>query len=433
MSVIVVEVLAYSIITTIALYQIHVMGTEVKQMANVYMPLFTATESVRQQIQNERLNLKDIIFVGDRVVYDKESEETFYAARARYIEASIRINDEISSSVELIESSSHSSDNVSKVISEFRPLLLDQLSKIHSANRLNNRRVDKVFQHVEDGSFLMGMELLDGIAESEEILTRELDNLFFHLLELKSASVDYAIRVERTSSRMTLLVSFLSVCIVIAVFFLVVKRNLSRPLHALVDAINSFDALQDPPETLEDKELAQRGDELGMVARSFNRLKHDLRAQGKALSSAKEAAENADRAKSHFLAAASHDLRQPLHALGLFASTLSERIGEEDAPELVSRIQQSTASLSTMMDALLDMSRLDAGAIEPIRSEFEIGPMIERLVNEFSQSAEEKGLVLEWKPTRERVRSDQAEGSQGGRSEERRVGKECRSRWSPYH
>ncbi|MBW2387576.1 MAG: hybrid sensor histidine kinase/response regulator, partial [Deltaproteobacteria bacterium] len=130
------------------------------------------------------------------------------------------------------------------------------------------------------------------------------------------------------------------------------------------------------------------------------------RSRGDLLEGAKSAAEQVNQSRARFLAAASHDLRQPLHALGLFASTLSERIREEDAPELVSRIQQSTASLSTMMDSLLDMSRLDAGAIEPIRSEFEIGPVIERLVSEFAQSAEDKGLVLEWKPTRERVSSD---------------------------
>jgi len=198
----------------------------------------------------------------------------------------------------------------------------------------------------------MGMELLDGIAESEEILTRELDNLFFHLLELKSASVDYAIRVERTSSRMTLLVSFLSVCIVIAVFFLVVKRNLSRPLHALVDAINSFDALQDPPETLEDKELAQRGDELGMVARSFNRLKHDLRAQGKALSSAKEAAENADRAKSHFLAAASHDLRQPLHAMQMYLAALKHVLHKKENLEILDKVESVSITTGRLLNSL---------------------------------------------------------------------------------
>jgi signal transduction histidine kinase len=130
------------------------------------------------------------------------------------------------------------------------------------------------------------------------------------------------------------------------------------------------------------------------------------RSRGDLLENEKSAAEHVNESRARFLAAASHDLRQPLHALGLFASTLSERIGEEDAPELVSRIQQSTESLSTMMDSLLDMSRLDAGAITPTRSEFEIGPMIERLISELMPSATKKGIALEWKPTNERVFSD---------------------------
>jgi K+-sensing histidine kinase KdpD len=80
------------------------------------------------------------------------------------------------------------------------------------------------------------------------------------------------------------------------------------------------------------------------------------RSRGDLLEGEKSAAEQVNESRARFLAAASHDLRQPLHALGLFASTLSERTQEEDAPELVSRIQQSTESLSTMMDLLLDMS-----------------------------------------------------------------------------
>ena len=74
------------------------------------------------------------------------------------------------------------------------------------------------------------------------------------------------------------------------------------------------------------------------------------------LESLKEQAESTNESRARFLAAASHDLRQPLHALGLFASALSERIREEDAPELDRRIQNSTESLSGMLDALLDFA-----------------------------------------------------------------------------
>jgi hypothetical protein len=84
----------------------------------------------------------------------------------------------------------------------------------------------RIFAHVEDGSFLMGMELVDGVTAAERELLSELDLLESDLRELKSASADYAASVERTSSMMTIISSILTVCVVIAVFFLVVKGNI---------------------------------------------------------------------------------------------------------------------------------------------------------------------------------------------------------------
>lgn len=394
MTVIIVEILSYTIITTIALYQIHTMGNEVKQMANVYLPLFSATESIRQQVQNERLNLKDVIFVGDRVVYDKESEEAFIAARTRYLDASSKINDEIASSVNLIKLSKFSFASTGSVIGEFEPRLLKQLSRIHFANRINNRRVGKVFQHVEDGSFLMGMEQLDTISESEEMLTAELDNLVSDLLDLKSASVDYAIKVEQSSSKMTIFASLFTICIVIVIFFFIVKRNISDPLHALTDTISTFDALKASQNTRYEKKLMLRGDELGMVARSLNELKQDLRAQGKALRSAKETAEKADQAKSQFLAAASHDLRQPLHAMQMYLAALRNELHEKKNLEIVSKVESVSISTGRLLNSLLDISQLEAGAVKPQVEEFSIQEMFRRLSLSFMPVAQKKGLNL---------------------------------------
>lgn len=80
---------------------------------------------------------------------------------------------------------------------------------------------------------------------------------------------------------------------------------------------------------------------------------------------AKERAEEATASKSRFLAAASHDLRQPLHALTLFARALSRRVDGKEARHLVAQTEQALGSLKEMFDALLDISRLDAGLIEP--------------------------------------------------------------------
>jgi signal transduction histidine kinase/ActR/RegA family two-component response regulator len=108
----------------------------------------------------------------------------------------------------------------------------------------------------------------------------------------------------------------------------------------------------------------------------------------------KEIAEQANVAKSKFLAAASHDLRQPLHALGLFASALDERIRFPDVRVLVNNINQSVSALEGLFNALLDISRLDAGIIQPKLVHFKVRDLIERLQPEYAAQARQKGLQL---------------------------------------
>jgi signal transduction histidine kinase/CheY-like chemotaxis protein len=119
-----------------------------------------------------------------------------------------------------------------------------------------------------------------------------------------------------------------------------------------------------------------------------------LYAQLQVTQMAKDAAEAANRAKSRFLAAASHDLRQPLHALGMFSQTLTERAREADAQALAHRISTSVTSLETLLSALLDISKLDAGVIVPEPRAFKIRPLLDRLVDECAPEAIDRGLKL---------------------------------------
>lgn len=122
----------------------------------------------------------------------------------------------------------------------------------------------------------------------------------------------------------------------------------------------------------------------------------------------KDIAERANVAKSKFLAAASHDLRQPLHALGLFASALNERIKYPDVRGLVENINQSVAALEGLFNALLDISRLDAGVILPKVQHFRIGALMERLSSEFTSQAQRKGLSMQFEGADTAVHSDPA-------------------------
>lgn len=121
---------------------------------------------------------------------------------------------------------------------------------------------------------------------------------------------------------------------------------------------------------------------------------------------ARDAAETANRAKTRFLAAASHDLRQPLHALGLFAARLSDRARDPEDAALVQRISTSVASLESLFSALLDISRLEAGVVAADARAMALDPLFERIANDFAPEAIEKGLRFAVVPTRCTVRSD---------------------------
>jgi signal transduction histidine kinase/CheY-like chemotaxis protein len=105
------------------------------------------------------------------------------------------------------------------------------------------------------------------------------------------------------------------------------------------------------------------------------------------------AAEQSNIAKSRFLAAASHDLRQPLHALGLYAATLDERVTDPQNRALVENINRSIAALEDLFNALLDISRLDAGIVEPHIEPLRIAGVLERLSNDYAPQAAAKQLA----------------------------------------
>ncbi len=120
----------------------------------------------------------------------------------------------------------------------------------------------------------------------------------------------------------------------------------------------------------------------------------------------KEEAERANLAKSRFLAAASHDLRQPMHALGLFISELAQHTHAPESRRLVQRISASAEAMNNLLESLLDMSRLDAGVLTPNRQRFALQPVLARIAAEQRASAEERGLRLKLRPSTHWAESD---------------------------
>jgi signal transduction histidine kinase len=117
-----------------------------------------------------------------------------------------------------------------------------------------------------------------------------------------------------------------------------------------------------------------------------------LRAREAEAQAARERAEAANLSKSAFLAAASHDLRQPLHALSLLLSTLQEKTREPEATQLLNKIATSADSLDTLFKGLLDLSRLDAGSVTPESKPVALEPLLRRLENDFRPLTAAKGL-----------------------------------------
>lgn len=108
----------------------------------------------------------------------------------------------------------------------------------------------------------------------------------------------------------------------------------------------------------------------------------------------KSVAEEANAAKSRFLAAASHDLRQPVHALSLFVAAARSHPMNDETRGLLDHIDGSVRSMSQLFGGLLDISRLDAGVVEVNPLPFAIGPLIERVCRDYKSEAAAKGVRL---------------------------------------
>ena len=110
--------------------------------------------------------------------------------------------------------------------------------------------------------------------------------------------------------------------------------------------------------------------------------------------------------KSHFIAAASHDLRQPMHALGLFVAQLRNHMTSPEGSRLVDRIDDAVTGMNELFNALLDITKLDAGVVTPTIAEFPVAGLLGRIGSTFAAVAEEKGLSLRLASTSAWVRSD---------------------------
>lgn len=159
----------------------------------------------------------------------------------------------------------------------------------------------------------------------------------------------------------------------------------------ITDRVASAKALSRANETLEQR-VATRTAELVRV--------------NEELAQARAIAEDANLGKTRFLAAAGHDILQPLNAARLYSSSLVERLGESENRGLVSNIDSSLESVESILGAVLDISRLDTGAMKPQVSSFPLNEVLRRIETDFLPVAADSNVQLKVLSTSVIVRSD---------------------------
>ncbi|WP_235580224.1 hybrid sensor histidine kinase/response regulator [Rhodanobacter sp. Soil772] len=228
---------------------------------------------------------------------------------------------------------------------------------------------------------------------------------------LVDVSLHDAIAAQHASLRYALVVLVLSLCVA-GVIGWRAARWIGAPLRHLAGAVRQLGQGDRQVEVV----VTDRT-EIGELQRGFNHaaaalydvqrgMEQQIEQATQELARKNAALEAVGLARSRFLAAASHDLRQPLYALTLFSSALA--VNEHDPQRLdrIAHIQECVQSLDHLFGELLDLSRLETGAVQVEISEFPLNQVFAEVRRNFDMVAEQRGLQLTIHPTRVWVRSD---------------------------
>jgi signal transduction histidine kinase/CheY-like chemotaxis protein len=200
------------------------------------------------------------------------------------------------------------------------------------------------------------------------------------------------VSIARTA---VVLIASLAFCIALSV---ALARHMTTPIRAL-----QIGAARIGEGKLDERVSITTGDELETLAHEFNTMAQRLHESRSGLEQKIEdrtrALAEANNAKSRFLAVASHDLRQPVHALGLFIAQAKEARGDLVRESLIGRIESSWQSISGLLDALLDISKLDSNTLQVNETNFAAQSVLDRIEQSFAVLAAAKGLRMRVRPS----------------------------------
>ena len=189
-------------------------------------------------------------------------------------------------------------------------------------------------------------------------------------------------------------------------------RRMAAPIARLREATARLAAGQwdTDPKVRTGDEIELLADDFGAMSRqlqdSYRELEHKVETRTAELRQRRDEAERASAAKTRFLAAASHDLRQPMHAIGLLLGVLRTRLTDSDAKALTDKAEQAVRTMEGLFGALLDLSKLDAGAVTMRPEVVHLAETLRRAEHAHAPLAAAKGLCLRARTAALTVRTD---------------------------
>jgi signal transduction histidine kinase len=173
-----------------------------------------------------------------------------------------------------------------------------------------------------------------------------------------------------------------------------------RPLMEIIAAVRGIAArnfrVRLPPTAKSELRELQQG--INLMSEALQFFEEDMQERidvaTAELAKQKEEADRANQAKSRFLAAASHDLRQPMHALSLYVESMKPHVTGRKAATTLVKIEAAVAAMETLFCGILDISKLDAGAVTPEISNLSVQTLLDGLYDDFRDEADTKGLRL---------------------------------------
>ena len=419
LALLVVEVFGFIAVMLVAFSQISTVGNETKQMSSITIPLIESVNTIDENVYKQSLSVKEL-FITVSAIVNQDSEKTSYyekynqllendTIRTDFLIANQKLRKSIADTEAFIKTVNSDEIGDIDIISSHQEKLLSELYELRKVNQIYYQLVvNNLFAEKNIDILSIHMNDLNEISSTENLLLAQAGKVNSELEAVIFASKSKITYVERIANSYIVITSLIALLFVISMVLVIVRMNISKPLQLLTDSINRYTPLHKVEEFEDEKVILAREDELGRMGRSFNRLKQDLWEQSEGLQNAKIDAERANKAKSLFLASASHDLRQPLNAMQMYIAALQSKVKDKEILRIIEDINSVSISTARLLNALLDVSELEVGAIKPRFESFSVNNMLISIFQSFLPLAKDKGLNFRVVPSSLYVRSDPA-------------------------